>query len=50
MEAGRHLPGLVADKAGRLGSSDPRFIGLNAALLAFELSEALGFGNGEEEM
>ncbi len=32
------------------GSSDPRFIEMNADLAAFELGKALGFSNNEEEM
>ncbi len=44
------FPGWSRTKLEDWGSSDPRFIGLNAALLAFELGEALGFGNDKEEM
>ncbi len=44
------FPGWSRTKLEDWVSSDPRFIGLNAALVAFELGEALGFGNDEEEM
>ncbi len=44
------FPGWSRTKLEDWGSSDPRFIEMNAALAAFELSEALGFGNDEEEM
>ncbi len=50
MEGGRHFPGLSRTKLEDWGSSDPRFIEMNAALAAFELGKALGFGNDEEEM
>jgi hypothetical protein len=41
------FPGWSRTKLEDWGSSDPRFIEMNAA---FELGEALGFGNDEEEM
>ncbi len=44
------FPGWSRTKLEDWGSSDPRFIEMNAALAAFELGEALGFGNDEEEM
>ncbi len=44
------FPGWSWKKLEDWGSSDPRFIKMNAALVAFELGEALGFGNDKEEM
>jgi hypothetical protein len=44
------FPGLSRTKLEEWGSSDPKFIEMNAALAAFELGKALGFGNDEEEM
>jgi hypothetical protein len=44
------FPGWSWTKLEDWGSSDPRFIEMNAALAAFELGKALGFGNDKEEM
>jgi hypothetical protein len=44
------FPGWSRTKLEDWGSSDPWFFKLSAALLAFELGEALGFGDDEEEM
>jgi hypothetical protein len=44
------FPGWSRTKLEDWGSSNLRLIGLNAALVASELGEALGFGNDEEEM
>ncbi len=44
------FPGWSRTKLEDWGSSDPRFIEMNAALAAFELGEPLGFGNDTEKM
>ncbi len=44
------FPGWSRTKLEDWGSSDPRLIEMNAALAAFELGKALGFGNDEEVM
>ncbi len=44
------FPGWSRTKLEEWGSSDPRFIEMNADLATFELGKALGFSNNEEEM
>jgi hypothetical protein len=44
------FPGWSRTKLEDWVSSNPRFIKLNAAILAFDLGEALGFGDNEEEV
>jgi hypothetical protein len=44
------FPGWTRAKLEDWGASDPKFIEMSAALTAFELGNALGFSNNEEEM
>ncbi len=44
------FPGWSQTKLEDWGPSNPRLIRMNAAILAFDLCEALGFGDNEEEV